>query len=272
VLANGGLRHVAIDRTTDGGKTWSSVVPRGCLLCGAAQLSFIDSLHGFALLGTQSQFRLYTTADGGATWRFVAASPFLGPIRFRNLRHGFGVSWGGDLYRTDDGGLRWRTVSLPARAASLPELFGDTTVVVPVRVRDRLVVYVSEGGGTTWSRRPVPRAGALSAYSLAGTVPFSVATANDWILLLGQTIYATKDGGRSWSISRVRYAPKPPRIWDVHFTSRLTGWAIFSTRTGAALVHTANGGRDWTPLTPPVPRFPAPPPTPKPCAPPCRRP
>jgi photosystem II stability/assembly factor-like uncharacterized protein len=148
------------------------------------------------------------------------------------------------------------------------KLFSPETVVVPVVVRDRLIVYVSRDGGTTWSPRPAPPPADLRG----GQLPFSAATAVDWILFLGQTIYATTNAGRSWSTLHVLYAPKPPRIWDVNFTSPLKGWAIFATRTGAALVQTTNGGRDWTPLTPPVPRFPAVRPAPKTCASPCRRP
>ena len=78
--------------------------------------------------------------------------------------------------------------------------------------------------------------------------------ADDWMLLLGRTLYVTADAGRTWSVAQARYAPPPPRIWDVDFTSRSDGWAIFAARGGAALVHTTDGGRDWTPLSPPVPK------------------
>jgi hypothetical protein len=66
----------------------------------------------------------------------------------------------------------------------------------------------------------------------------------------------------------------PETIWNLTFTSPTTGWAIFTFAHGsvAALARTTNGGRDWLPLSPPVPKLP-PLPKPKPvCASPCRRP
>jgi photosystem II stability/assembly factor-like uncharacterized protein len=248
VLANGSLRHMAIDLTTDGGKTWRSVIPPGCVTCGGAQLSFLDAHRGFALLGATPEPKLYATTGGGATWRLIGNSPFLGTIRFLDRAHAFGVSATGLVYETANGGRSWRLVQLPsplamatfAKVAGGPQVFGDRTVVVPVRFRNRktrsqrLVVYVSSDGGATWTRRPAPARADLRAYSFVGgfAIPFSAASAKDWILFLGQTIYATTNAGRNWSPVPVRYAPKPPAIWDVNFTSRLTGWAISARGRG----------------------------------------
>jgi photosystem II stability/assembly factor-like uncharacterized protein len=271
VLANGSLRHMAIDLTTDGGKTWRSVIPPGCVTCGGAQLSFLDAHRGFALLSATPEPKLYATTGGGATWRLIGNPPFDGTIRFVDRKHAFAVSTGAGLvYETSNGGRTWYVVQLvspPAlqrfAKAGVPQPFGKKTVVVPVRFRNpksnaqRLIVYVTTDGGMTWSPRPAPAAANLRAYSFGGGfgIPFSAASANDWILFVGQTIYETTSAGRKWSRVHVRYAPKPPAIWDVDFTSRLAGWAIFGTRNGPALVRTVNGGRDWMPLTPPVPQL-----------------
>ena len=121
-----------------------------------------------------------------------------------------------------------------------------------------LVVFVTDDGGDTWSPRRAPPGADLRAYAWGfsgGSIPFAAASADDWVLLLGRKLYVTADAGRTWSLTHARYAPAPPRIWDVDFTSRSDGWAIFAARGGAALVHTTDGGLDWTPLSPPVPRF-----------------
>src|SRR5207248_818013 len=111
------LRHLAIDRTTDGGRTWKSVIPPGCALCGGTQLSFLDARHGYALLGPPPQSRLYETANGGETWRLIANPPFVGAIEFLNRSTALAVTRSGVLYRTTDGGSHWQKVQLRAPPA-----------------------------------------------------------------------------------------------------------------------------------------------------------
>ena len=91
------------------------------------------------------------------------------------------------------------------------------------------VVYVTQNGGATWSARPAPAAADLRAYTFgsSGDSPFSAASAAEWKLMAGGTIYVTHDAGVRWSVVRARYAPTPPAVWDVQFTSASEGWAIF---------------------------------------------
>jgi photosystem II stability/assembly factor-like uncharacterized protein len=270
VLPDGSLRHFEIERTTDGGKTWHSVIPPGCAVCGGGHLSFLDARRGYLLTGA-SPVWLYSTGDGGATWQRIARAPFSGAIVFLDPRNAFGATDpGGALYRTRDGGRRWHRVRLdgprqyrgePANV-SLPRFFGDGLGVMPVRFRDpathgqHLTVYVTRDGGSTWTPQPAPDVDlrALS-WGYSGGIPFSASSPDDWILLAGKTLYSTSNAGRSWRAIRLHYAPALPRITDVAFMSPTNGWAIFSVPQGAALVHTTNGGRDWTPLVPPRVKF-----------------
>ena len=100
---------------------------------------------------------------------------------------------------------------------------------------------------STHSRQP-----ARIHVRLLGGTPFSAANADDWKLMIGRMLYTTHDAGLRWSVLRARYAPKPPAVWDLQFTSASAGWAIFGVSDGAVLVRTTNGGRDWTPVHPPA--------------------
>jgi photosystem II stability/assembly factor-like uncharacterized protein len=85
-------------------------------------------------------------------------------------------------------------------------------------------------------------------------LPFSAATIDDWFVFASHDLYATRDGGRTWSSFRT-VAPEAPRVWDVAFSSPTYGWAVFGPiqigpRAGSALVRTSDSGRHWTPLAP----------------------
>jgi photosystem II stability/assembly factor-like uncharacterized protein len=261
-------RHGEVDRTTDGGRTWQTVTPYDRVSIAGAQLSFLDARRGFALTGANRRMRLYRTADGGVTWTLVGAPPFNGAIVFLNDRAGFGTMR--SLYRTTDGGRSWQRAVLPApqrykgmrMTVDQPKFFGAHDGVASARVLDpktkaqHVVVFVTDDGGATWSARPAPAAADIRAYTFghSGGTPFSAASAREWKLMVGGTLYVTDDAGRRWSVVRARYAPQPPAVWDVQFTSASAGWAIFGARDGAALVQTTNGGRDWTPVRPPAMR------------------
>jgi photosystem II stability/assembly factor-like uncharacterized protein len=284
-IVNGSTRHMVIERTRDGGKTWQASIPPGCYGCGGAHVSFVDTQNGFALAAaSQNRQFLFATHDGGATWRRVGGNvPWSGPIRFVNARAGWAVSdprrmvgpsqsvplGGGVVYGTRDGGRHWRPVALavPPRyggepaTAGMPHFFGSRVGVAPVRFVGRkhaqhLVVYVTHDGGNSWSPRPAPLDADLRAQSwgFPEALPFSAATADSWFLFVGRRLYWTRDAGRTWSVTRT-VAPKAPRVWDVSFTSPLDGWAIFAPvetgpHAGSALVKTTDGGRHWTPLAP----------------------
>jgi photosystem II stability/assembly factor-like uncharacterized protein len=175
------------------------------------------------------------------------------------------------LYRTTDSGRSWERVALPVppryagrrMTVDPPAFFGERDGVASARVLDpktkaqHVVVYVTRDGGATWSARPAPAAADLRGYTFgfSGNTPFSAASAEEWKLMVGRSLYITHDAGLRWSVVRARYAPMPPAVWDVQFMSASAGWAIFGVSNGAALVQTTNGGRDWTPVHPPAMRI-----------------
>jgi photosystem II stability/assembly factor-like uncharacterized protein len=297
-------RHMEIDRTTDGGRTWRASAPPRCLeACGGTHLSFVDTQRGFVI----AEQGLFATSDGGATWTRVARPHFSGRIAFLDMRHGVGVSdpsrWGGPQsavpfgggipYRTTDGGRTWLRVPLapPAayagweRTASPVRFFGPKGVL-PVRYRDprthtqRLVVYTSADGGRSWRPQLVPAKVRWSRAFFTWGVPadglLSAASPCVWIVNGSRVLHLTTDAGRSWRTVRPVDLPARATIGQVQFLSADDGWAVVwlpkGTGGSGALVRTTDGGLTWTPLAPPVPRLPPLAKPKQPCGAWCRRP
>jgi photosystem II stability/assembly factor-like uncharacterized protein len=244
---DGSTRYSMLFRTTDGGRSWSH--PReNCAACGGT-LSFLDPSAGFTL----ARGWLFRTGDGGVTWTRVAHAPFQGWIEFTSARDGWGVEWQRPaLWRTGDGGRTWRRVV--RGYATLPQ---HGAVAVPGAV-------LAAGG-----RRPLP------VLDRGAAPVFSASSPRDFVFWAKGALWASSDAGRTWR--RVRMTVRPQELYDLRFVSPSEGWAIlgFVEPTGyenaIVLAHTTNGGRDWTPLAPPVPhvRYTAPKPQ---CGSTCRRP
>lgn len=165
-------------QTEDGGATWSSVVlPVPQALEGKVDYSSFAApvfsgergMDGvvFARLGSaagETQV-VYTTRDGGRTWRDQAVSAQLAPgarvyPAFADADHGWLLS-GSDLYRTEDGGASWSRVTTDAvfRQAvgadpAIRQLaFRDARngwLVVGGEEPDRALWLETSDGGATW--------------------------------------------------------------------------------------------------------------------------
>ena len=92
-----------IDRTDDGGASWTQVTVAGASL---RAVSFVDALHGWAC---GSLGRLLVTTDGGETWDEQASgtSADLNDLKFVDVGHGWAVGASGSIIATADGGLTW---------------------------------------------------------------------------------------------------------------------------------------------------------------------
>jgi photosystem II stability/assembly factor-like uncharacterized protein len=234
---DGSDRGEGIDRSTDGGRTWSFSTLPGCVqLCGPTALSFVDADHGFAAVSSNQgnpqspPAMLFATQDGGASWQALATPPDLGAVAmdgpapdpklvFTSAQDGWAVSGptegpdattsnpGGVVYRTTDGGTTWSVApGLPSGSMALPTFFGP---VDGVALRDpeppstvKPIVYVTHDGGADWSPVALPAA-ALATYkggaSLAGR--FSAVSPTHWFLVNQTKLYATTDGGRHWTVT-----------------------------------------------------------------------
>ena len=255
---DGSDRGEGVDRSTDGGRTWTfGAVPAGCLqTCGPISLHFVDPDHGFAASSVSGGSTLFATQDGGATWAPVGVMPNLGSVAvggtlatpqllFTSALDGWAVtgpagygaedqptSPGGILYRTTDGGHTWSTAGgLPAGAQySLPVFFGaDRGVVlaVPAGKGDQgSAAYVTGNGGATWEPHRIPsfRGAEFKGGSLQSR--FAAVGPLAWRIDVGPHLYETTNGGRRWTAVRPVPSMGLGNVWGVAFSSPLNGLAI----------------------------------------------
>lgn len=258
VDVRGGLRpawrrHAELDWTGDGGRTWHWTMPKGC--CG--DVSFPTQRRGYFL----SPSATFTTIDGGSTWKRVSALPFSGGTpTFVDARRGVAVVGKGELFGTIDGGRQWTRIRLPDQPRK-PEFqlvlrrvgaFGFRLVVPAERLggpRSRLVVYVSDDGGSTWAARPMASRWAplIGSYDERR---FSAASAGVWFVAARRKLVVTQDGGRKWRVMRPVGMPAGSVIGAIDFTSARVGWAIFNGPSQSVLMRTTDGGVHWKPAGP----------------------
>jgi photosystem II stability/assembly factor-like uncharacterized protein len=250
-------RAQGIERSTDGGRTWTfDTLAPGCYVtCGPDSLSFIDASHGFATNEASlndGPTTLYSTVDGGVAWHPVGPLPGGGAhhITFTSSEDGWAVTGavygtfpqdqgrpidpGGTLYRTTDGGTTWSAApGLPVTSRyELPTFFNRRQgIVLGEGARARLpVVYVTDDGGATWVAHQLPHTKAVATYGAGNHIPttrFPLAALSPtvWRLYIGPTLYATSDAGRSWTST----VPMPHRAAGTVFTM-----AFSSARNGVA--------------------------------------
>lgn len=255
--ANGSDRGEGIDRSTDGGRTWTfGAVPAGCLqTCGPVSVSFVDPEHGFATTSPQSgNSMLYSSVDGGTMWAPIGTMPNLGSVavdgpiatpqvEFTSELDGWAVSGpsgdgtqrhptspGGVLHRTTDGGRSWSAVpGLPAAQYSLPVFFGPGRGVVlgtpSSNTEKGAAAYVTGDGGATWTEHRIPEF--LGAEFKGGSLAtrFAAAGPTTWRVDVGALLYETNDG-KTWTAVKPTPSMGLGNVASIAFSSPTVGMAI----------------------------------------------
>jgi photosystem II stability/assembly factor-like uncharacterized protein len=262
------LTATGVALTRDTGRRWQTYSLPGCP--DVYSLNFANARFGTMAEAPQYSTRtreLYTTQDGGQRWHRVAPIPFFGQLVFGSARNGLGLAWqspaisGADatpvrvsLLRTGDGGHSWHTTTIcgyPAHTAitvicQRPILFGDRIGYVSAVATNHdthqhaLLVYATTDGGKTWVTRRLPPLPRRLQADLGNyvAVPFSAPDSRHLYTLVGAKLFASANGGRSWT----RFAvPKLATAGPLDFVSARYGW----TMTGQHLYATTDGGRDW---------------------------
>jgi photosystem II stability/assembly factor-like uncharacterized protein len=231
---------------------------------GDSHLAFIDPRIGFAFSFLGDQARFWRTNDGGQSWQkvndFDQKSPdfqltSLQQLHFVDQQHGWLVDVFG-VWNTADGGVHWKNVFPIADHTDAGELIqGAFTGPAGGMVLSTHGIYITNDSGETW-RQTSKDNGFTAIYALDKKV--------GWVWSDG--IQRTTDGGKTWS--QLYTTEAKIRIMSLQFINRAKGWATgvevsdsfgSSVRNKNAdnpwhgvLLHTTNGGKDWSKLTVPT--------------------
>src|SRR5213592_2726958 len=241
--------------TTDGGQTWTAgVVP------GAEALQFRDvqafsaSIAYLLSIGTSgdpTDFRIYKTEDGGATWtiQFENQNPnaFYDGFAFwtphRGIAHSDSVNGVFPDLRTTDG-TTWQDISnnMPPALPGEFSFASSGTCVTTQGGRNAWIatggstiarVLATRDGGDTWNayNTPLVSSPSAGAFTVDFRDPFDAIVGGgdlDPSNPNNADTATSSDGGQTWTLT------SPPPVTGANF--------------GRALVITANdGGAAWTP-------------------------
>ncbi len=150
--------------------------------------------------------------------------------------------------------------ALPAGVGPVhKDMFGDLDVTQARLVTDSVgwvatdrQLYRTEDGGSTWAEVPLPRDGAYAALDIVDDRTVYVAYSLPGTCILRAwdchpvAIWATDDGGRSWTLANFDDAYRGMRL-VLSFRTPLIGSATFFEGDAGRLhvFHTSDGGRTW---------------------------
>ena len=247
VLKGGVILH-----TTDGGDHWTLQLgdPKSADRAYRS-LRFVDAKHGWAVQGTSSKANLLGTTDG-ERWApvgtiaenyvdYAFTTPTSGVYLAKN-----------QIFQTADGGHTWRSVAAcqakvevngltrnvgcEFAALHFPSPQVGYAVAFSYQVRDVFFVLKTQDGGATWDTAQLPPL--PDKLPLQGFYVLDPQTA--WAVGTRGAILITADGGTTWHLQT---SGTSRDLAGIHFTDRQHGWAVGFANT---ILKTTDGGQTWT--------------------------
>jgi photosystem II stability/assembly factor-like uncharacterized protein len=262
-MMTGGPIHTGIYRTTDGGENWTHVLKpppeRAGEVFSAVELSSSQPDIGYA----GSNQAVYRTEDAGETWTLVAGGASWGspgvvagtPIDLqcdpRDPNRLFANNYQGGNFLSEDGGKTWKNASKGYTGAQVVSVAVDPSNPGRVYSSGRNGVWRSDDGGAFWygirnfADRDSPEWGGIAD-----------PTQSDRLLVGGDTVFESVDGGASWQplllpqpfrplTSVIVFAPSDPKIIYAGAAGPQSMLLLEVLEPAGGLVVSHDGGATW---------------------------
>ncbi|MGI9006539.1 MAG: WD40/YVTN/BNR-like repeat-containing protein [Streptosporangiaceae bacterium] len=274
------LTDHALDKTADGGATWTGVTPPGVQPVRVRGVFFLDPRDGWvvaARAGHPEQLQISTTADGGASWStsplgqpdgyFADSAALPAYVDFIDPRHGWVVAMSGGgggyapgiLLKTSDGGATWQRLPVPTGGPVefISPSTGWLTSAGQPGTRFSESFYVTRDGGRTWRPETVtPPAGfhrdqAIYAAPAFTTPAHVLLAAFDNGARSAAGFYRTRDGGATWHLAAIVPAGRPAGgdVGPAAAVASASHWVAVSLHGTASRTSPGMGPRKPSPLS-----------------------
>jgi photosystem II stability/assembly factor-like uncharacterized protein len=221
-----------LQRTTDGGQSWSSYSfgnvngQSGVILA----MAWENQLHGMCM----NAGRVYYSSDAGDSWNAVlnVGGRNLPPTLASASRQTWFVTSSHEVLRTTNSGGAWDTVFVDPNIYDIVDIkFADAQRGVILTGTG--TVITTANGGSTWTARK-PTLEALRSIDVVTPALVFVGTA-------GGRIFKSSTGAETWEVISL---PTYADVLQVDFVTEQTGWV--STTDG--FYRTTSGGTTWEKL------------------------
>lgn len=221
-----------IVKTTDGGDNWTQIFPSSGDIDGLQGIWFINDNLGFA--GGWNNYFI-KTIDGGANWTPVTCGTnvwYYTDVVFWDSNNGVASAYMNSsdqcVFVTADGGNTWTQASSGIQGNMMGICYADQTTLFAVNTSGN--VYKSTDGGYNWT---------VSANLGALLFGVGFADANFGVVGGEEKIFATNDGGSSWTTYTTGYE-------NFYATQAFTDGTAYVGGTDERIHVTTDYGATWS--------------------------
>ncbi len=245
----------SVKKTTDGGLTWTTKF-KGPGSGSLKDVWFSDNNNGFAG-GDNGLFVIST--DGGENWAVntvIGVTKSIRAVFFVDQNKGWVLSdaaSGSVIMMTTDAGVTWSQVLATTNAMN--DMYFSGTNGIAVGKTNADLFYTTDG--TTWNQSQAVTLGGFNytrsdirgVYMVDSQTGYAVG----WGSLVGlqPTIeLKTTDGGATWEyLTQTEENRRYENFYCVWFKDANNGIAVGGGARGTAIIRTADGGQNWTPIS-----------------------